>query len=280
MRWYDIDGFKYPSVTTILDALPADPVLANWKRRTKNAVQIMKSSTVVGSIVHFRIERYFANRFGFPPGELEYSSDKEPLVLTEELVDNVNVAWSYFMEFVKEKDPRPIDVEKRTHHLEYGYAGTYDLRAKLSDGLIWLIDYKTSKKSFPKHAAQLSAYRRAIVSHGGQVDKVGVLVLNGVNERYNLIEKKDRWDTFIRALSLFTGQVRGVKAYEEWVRQYGDRVGDIAVPSPDTLVTKLAKPAGECCSVCMSKETVEFEEEGDALCGCVSCGHVWPKEGE
>jgi hypothetical protein len=63
--------------------------------------------------------------------------------------------------FQHEWQPDILLAEVTVYNLDLGYAGTLDLIAKLPDGRIALLDYKTSRAIYPETGAQLAAYRYA-----------------------------------------------------------------------------------------------------------------------
>lgn len=65
--------------------------------------------------------------------------------------------------FFNEQQPQPVLIEQTVFNEEVGYAGSFDMVAKvpsLGDGLC-ILDYKTSKAVYPDVAAQLAAYAYA-----------------------------------------------------------------------------------------------------------------------
>lgn len=98
-----------------------------------------------------------------------------------------------FLNFVRDKEPRPILVERVVTHIDSKtgtplYCGTIDLVADLQDDLTWLIDYKASSSSpRPSHALQAAAYAHAThwldenneLQPMPKADRAAVLLLNG-----------------------------------------------------------------------------------------------------
>lgn len=62
--------------------------------------------------------------------------------------------------FLAERSVEPIAVEQMVANLHYGYAGTFDLVARI-DGDVWLLDWKTSKSVYREYSLQLAAYAAA-----------------------------------------------------------------------------------------------------------------------
>lgn len=73
------------------------------------------------------------------------------------------------------RDPQVLACEQFVMHDELGYAGRYDLRARIG-GKVTLIDLKTSKGLYPKYGAQLVAYDLAAEECGiGAADELLIL---------------------------------------------------------------------------------------------------------
>lgn len=64
-------------------------------------------------------------------------------------------------EFLKSEPWKPLGTEVTVFSRRYQYAGTFDLLAKDSGGITWLLDFKTSRSIYPNMAAQLVAYHNA-----------------------------------------------------------------------------------------------------------------------
>lgn len=237
VRWYQIDGFAYPSVTTVLDALPIEQSLREWKRNREDSAAYTKRRQVIGTTVHYRCQCYFYKTFGPEAGieypELEYGTDNEKVVLTMEDYDLINLKYEYFLEWVREHKPMPLDVERRVHSAEFGFAGRPDLRARLKDGLIWLVDFKTGASVRKNYPAQLSAYKQAFEEVGKPIDKLGVLNLfpdnPEVHPTFDFHWTKGNWRLFERAMKYFYAQVRNVQAFAPWTARYGEMVSKLEV---------------------------------------------------
>lgn len=113
-------------------------------------------------------------------------------------IDDYNEKERYhincFLQFVRDFEPKPVLVEKVVVHIDPKtniplFAGTIDMMAELKDGLIWLIDWKSSS-SQPRssHALQAAFYRYAthwLDVETGELhtmpscDRAAVVLLNG-----------------------------------------------------------------------------------------------------
>lgn len=162
-RYYEWNGERYPSVTTILKYCVPKPALATWKNKqligttldnisefegrdreagVKRIIALHKDDTTkagIGSEVHAFAE---ASANGWPTPEP--SPEAEPYFR----------AYERFQYDVK---PKYIATELTVYNRTYGFAGTGDIFAKVfkHDAVI---DIKTGKSVWPEVALQCSAY--------------------------------------------------------------------------------------------------------------------------
>lgn len=178
-HFYEKDGKKYPSVTTIIgDCTDKSQALTQWAANQvvewikqncssqgvpwmgkiipmfyavfeeefelarKNFREVSKEALDTGSEVHAAIEHYFKTS--------EEPQDPKPEVLS---------AFLAFLEWKDKHNVEPIFTE----HLVYGdnYAGTTDLICRMA-GNKYLVDFKTSKALYGRDSFyQVAAYRAA-----------------------------------------------------------------------------------------------------------------------
>lgn len=178
-RYYEVEGFSVPSVTTVLDCLPK-PALPRWAAKVaaewavenvnewaepahprgigvpywEDAVRLIKSAPFkqrdkkadLGTAVHEALEAYLK---GVPADDLLNRLGTE------------EVGYFYgLMDFLDAVSPEVISVESTVFSKVYGYAGTADIIAVV-DGVQTIIDAKTSKDVYTSHGAQIAAYARA-----------------------------------------------------------------------------------------------------------------------
>lgn len=237
MRWYTIDGVAYPSVTTILDALPIEQGLREWKRWRPDHEEYVRRRQVIGTTVHYRAHCYFYKAFGPLYGvaapHLEYGEENEKVILTMDDYDLINVKYDYFLEWVREFEPVPLDVERPIRSLEYGFAGSPDGRFRLKDGLIWVIDFKTSGSVKKNYRAQTSAYKQGFLEENKIVDKMGILNLfpdnPAIHPTFDFHRTDGDWNLFQRALKHFRAQVKNIRAHDSWSQRYGSVVDKLEV---------------------------------------------------
>ena len=87
--------------------------------------------------------------------------------------------------------PKPIAMEEVLFHKDFPWCGRFDLIAKLDDGEIWLLDYKTSKHIGldPRVQVQLSAY--AMIWNASMPEEYHVTRIGAIHLKKNYVPKKD-----------------------------------------------------------------------------------------
>lgn len=175
---YEIDGFQYPSVTTVIrDIL------------RKEGLEIWMAGTMYDAL---KYKRYLTKRQAidilFKPSSIEMEigtavhSIVEHHENTEEYLKLIPDDFLGYMEayraFVKEYGFEDISKEQTLASKKYGFAGTYDRFGRLKSGKNALIDIKTGKDLYPEVYLQLSAYKQLIIENNNvEVDEIGGLLL-------------------------------------------------------------------------------------------------------
>lgn len=164
------EGVYYPSVTSILSAMPADPFFLAWMQDVgKNADIIRDKAAREGTQVHEGIEKLIK-------GEKldwvdEYGNAKYNLQVWKMLLK--------FQDFYNLVKPVPLASEMFLYSDRYQYAGTTDFLCKVGNeeySETWLIDFKSSNHVGLSYNLQLSAYGKALEEQKGiKADRHGVL---------------------------------------------------------------------------------------------------------
>ena len=162
------DDLYYPSVTTILQYMPKNKFFEQWiKDVGHNSDLIMQKAAAEGTAVHNAVEDMLEGK------EISWMDE----------FGNANyslLVWQMILkayEFFDTYKPEIIGSEHFTYSDEHQYAGTTDLIVKL-DGVVWLLDIKTSNSIHKSHELQLSAYAKAWEEMGGEkIEKTGILWL-------------------------------------------------------------------------------------------------------
>jgi hypothetical protein len=196
-RFYPLpDGRFLPSVTTKLAAtFPKSKYLIDWQieKGKEEAERILEEAGRDGTSVHEKIERMLLG-FGIDTAGLNQKEAKCLLA---------------FKKWYDEVQPKIIGIEVRVDNLEDNYAGTIDLIAEI-DGVVWIIDFKTSKALHDSHQAQVCGYGKAYSPYmyrTGQL-KTALLHLNAMTKKgytFKEVDTKkwgDVWDCCSRMFEL------------------------------------------------------------------------------
>lgn len=167
------EGVYYPSVTSILSAMPSDPFFLQWlgELGNKNAELVRNQAAREGTQVHEGIEKLLKG---------------EKLDWVDEYGNaryNLNV-WKMllrFQDFYNTVKPETLASEMFLYSDKYQYAGTTDFlcSVKIPDMKeTWLIDFKSSNHVGLSYNLQLSAYGKALEEMKGiKADRHAVLWL-------------------------------------------------------------------------------------------------------
>lgn len=166
-HWYvrTDTGEKVPGVTTLLkEGLPA-PALVGWGIRSVAEYAVNHWDDLAAMQVADRLKELkgspYAERDAAAARGTEVHDIAERLArgeevdVPDELAGHVEAA----VRFLDEWQPEVVLAERVCWHLDYGWAGTFDLIARFPDGRVALLDYKTSKGVYGETAFQLAAYR-------------------------------------------------------------------------------------------------------------------------
>jgi len=193
LRFYDIDGQKYPSVTTILSVLPKPASLVNYINNFPGAEYYTARRAFIGSMTHFYLESFMAAKYlpghKVVPEKMDFSHmDEDVSKILDKMIKKIKG-------IVDTYDFEPLWLEKMVYSHDLKIAGRVDYIGRL-DGKLCILDLKTSKRFYPPehgidtHALQLSAYA-ACVEDMGEL-KIESLFILRVNEN-NKIELKEKY---------------------------------------------------------------------------------------
>lgn len=176
------EGVYYPSVTSILSAMPADAFFLQWlgDLGNKNAELVRNQAAKEGTQVHEGIEKLLKGQA--LDWVDEYGNAKYNLLVWKMLLK-----FQRFYELVK---PQTLGSEMFLYSDTYKYAGTTDYLCKVGDET-WLIDFKTSNHVGLSYNLQLSAYGKALQELKGiKADRHGVLWLKASTRSEKFDPKK------------------------------------------------------------------------------------------
>ena len=192
MRFYDIDGIKYPRVTTILNIIHCRE-LERWRGNLGNleADRVMHQAAEIGTGLH-KVCHIFNNDRSFE------------MPTTSKIGQMFDTYKQWFEAVIDEV----IGTEQLVVNKKFGYAGTFDLLAVLKgDTVPSVIDLKTSKDFWPTMALQLAAYREALLEEGKRVNRRLIVRIDRLEtpklEVKEYTQHAGDFNAFLAALSLF-----------------------------------------------------------------------------
>lgn len=154
-RFYAVGENKYPSITTVLNAVADKTALLEWRKRVgeEEANRITKESTSIGTAMHACFENFLQGK------EL-------PEAITEEQKTGramFNAGKLQIQRYVKEVIAQETIVWSDVLKV----AGQFDLLCKNHKDELVLVDFKSSKKRKPREFAddyrlQTAFYRQCI----------------------------------------------------------------------------------------------------------------------
>jgi len=180
----DKTDVRYERVTEIISAKDCEKTAYQSKKGTKGQVH---RGTVAGTIVHWMIEKYLAEKYDLtPPPPLELAlSPKElelwereknkvdmrvedRIVKTQTMRPRIDNAYYNFLKFINTPtsiwnlyEMEPIYLERQVHSDEHKITGTIDcICIATIDGIrqIVVVDWKSGSYAGDGHAWQLAAY--------------------------------------------------------------------------------------------------------------------------
>lgn len=204
-----------------------------WLRAASNEER--DASAAIGTAVHD------AAAAGMVPADVpevvRFVKDGRPV---EVAGDDVRPRLGHYRDWLASSGAEIVAAEFQVANLTVGYAGSADLLCRFPGGL-WLIDLKTGTGTYPEHALQLCAYRRAefafegtevladLTAHLPRIVGIAILHLTKDGWTFTAIrETPDLWEAFLglhafatwsnrhpRMESLIAGERRSAPAEEK-----------------------------------------------------------------
>jgi hypothetical protein len=199
-RFYDADGNKYPSVTTILSCV-SKPALTAWSANVERAMVIEAAGDFYSDLKNKKISKLafltqLTERIGKKKesqkllekaGEIGTQAHKMiEWILRSQLCQDVGaspvigpeaqIAVSSWQNWREEVNLKPISVESVVVSHKYQYAGTMDYLCAEVNGVETLCDWKTGKRVYYEAHIQNAAYRVAIREMGIADPKQGLIL--------------------------------------------------------------------------------------------------------
>lgn len=210
---YWIDGEKVPGVTTILGTGYPKAALVNWAAETTAGYAVDHWADLAELPLSQRLKQLVRARFEVQKTAAlrgtrvhEYAQQLaagEEIDVPDEYLGHVDA----YLAFARDWQPQELAVERPVFSRRRRYGGTPDLIARLADGQIWLLDWKTSEKGvFPDNVLQLAALRFADYMLDDQdaevplpaIDQTGIVSVRA--DGYDLVPveaNEDAYRTFL-----------------------------------------------------------------------------------
>lgn len=170
MHIYELDGQKYPSVTTIIHCLGNDSII-KWANhlgfKHQDYTKVMDESSKFGTKVHAALQREVEGNDGT---QLEYADFIERT--------QVMTALGHFRRLMQLYEYETIFTEKTLISPKLGYAGTLDWLTKINFKYLMLMDFKTSKMVRFTMLLQLGGYSNLLKEAGYNLDGAGIILVN------------------------------------------------------------------------------------------------------
>jgi hypothetical protein len=165
---YEIDAQPADGITKILGRGIPKPALIDWAGRTTAGYAVDHWDELAELPISMRIQTLERARFEARDtaalrgttihGYAQRLAAGEEIDVPDEYDGHVQTYLRFADDWILEE----LMVEQPVYHRTLRYAGTPDLVARLADGKLWLLDWKTGGKGiFPEHAIQLAAARYA-----------------------------------------------------------------------------------------------------------------------
>lgn len=178
---YELDGIKYPSVTTVIHVLGSRKLM-KWANimgfNRRNIDDILQDTSSFGTQVHKVLECYLTNK--------DYTKEVNPLLMRrfESILRQFEKAYPW-------GSYKNIKNELSMVDDTLGYGGTADWIMEM-DGAIYLCDFKTSKNISPSMQLQLGAYAKLIeATNKIKIDKARIIRVNDLYCRSTEYSKED-----------------------------------------------------------------------------------------
>ncbi len=168
-HWYErVDtGERIDGVTTLIKGFMPTPALIRWASNTTAEQAVDRWDELAGMGVSERLKALKSaawdarDKAALRGTELHQHAERLIHGETTDVSDEQLPLVESAARFLDDWEAEPILVERSVYHLAHGWAGTLDVVARLRDGRVWLIDYKSGKGIYGEFALQLSAYAHA-----------------------------------------------------------------------------------------------------------------------
>lgn len=209
---YKVNGEYLPSVTTVIDAV-VPKNLAWWGMvvGVKSTVQLINEGSVhvgmdpediVSAIRNNRLSVYHIRDEKGEEGKAVHKA-MENYAKLGQVPDlgkyplSVRPKIRALATFILDVRPRILESEIRVASLQYGYAGTFDLRVEIAGLGEGIIDVKTGKRIYTdSQFPQLAAYEQASIECGYNPTAFQAILHLDANGEYSLVKSTDTFEDF------------------------------------------------------------------------------------
>lgn len=168
------------AIGNAIGAIESDPLILedieeviNMLNESKGASDDMKNIAAhTGDLVHAYIDNIIKSQCEKSTDRLVYYFDKDgasKFICDYLIVEHIAAPWDYdrdkfdacmvaFSKWTREFEVVPVLAEATIYNRQFMYAGSVDLIAYVN-GILSIIDFKTSKSIYPEVALQLTAYK-------------------------------------------------------------------------------------------------------------------------
>lgn len=243
---YFLDGQRVPGVTTAIKGVGGSDGLVNWAANgvaayaydNRERLADLSRDEFMDLVPNAaRRQRDEAKNAGVAVHAIAHAllSDA-PVQVPDYLRGHVDATVDFMERHAVEDMVSEVAVGSR----RWQYAGTLDLVARLADGHVWLLDYKTGSSIWLTVALQLAAYRYAefYVDDAGEhpmpkVSRCGVVKIGADGwELLPVVAEDEQWRAFLHAL-----------AVHRFSKTKVDTLIEAALPVPPiTNATTVVKP--------------------------------------
>jgi hypothetical protein len=261
-RFYDANGKKYPSVTTILSCI-SKPALMYWGAKVEREMVIDQAGTFYEQLMqaYMKVPSAFlpvsklgfvtqlAQRIGKEQASkklLEKAGDigsqahqRIEWLLRGELCQKVGyeppigpeaqIAVDAWQQWRKKVNFRPLAVESMVVSHVHGFAGTQDCLSAEIDGVVTQCDWKTGKAVYYEAHLQNAAYRVAVREMGIADPKAGLILrLPKTKEEpgFEAAPARDEqqcFEVFLAAKKLWTD----MQETDRWLKEQDEKMEDL-----------------------------------------------------
>lgn len=200
----DGNGQRIPGVTTIIGGGVPKPALINWAANATAEYAVDKWDELTELAPSARLKTLQGARYETTDKAKKRGTEihkyGERLVAGQEvgnIPDELRGHCEAYVDFLNAFDVEPVLIEATVVSYKYGFAGTLDLVAwvtnpETGERELWLLDLKSNEKGiFAETALQLAAYRLAefyVDADGNEqpmmpVDRTGAVLVNAAGAR-------------------------------------------------------------------------------------------------